>query len=591
MLNENIIFYLFSIFLVISAFMVVVAQHPVLSLLFLVFSFIFSSIILFMLKWEFLGLLFFIVYVGAIAVLVLSAFISLISNRNYFKEILDLFLELFKQMRYIFYSKIIRIARSLISGYLALNHSFMIEKESLPKEVSRFLFFFGCILARLFFLFFNLTFDYYFVSIGFFLLLALIFSVIVLLLAHISFLYCINGKNIKANDFFSGLVSNAYPSVIKKLGKYLIFVRYMKKYYIFAPGTREVPIFKEEEIKKKKKFANKRVRKKLKKSRKNTGFFKFRNRKSKFTSSQFQRSYSTTTVKSVDDPFEFGIFKKFLIFDAEDYKNPPSYYRQPDAYVGLQPVSYQTMMENQQTSTTNVENSDSESKSTSSASDLTTEPTIEAGMSLDQIFERSKEAKLHATKAEEIRISHVFELTKIWPEYSVEQRNNIALHCGSEETYLKFLQNSDYIRQHGVEGFKELEPKPRYSGLFGKTIIKLPYVDQELNINFKALQEAVQETIPTIKTHLSNAGPIIKVAGLTGVLIGGVMVYYTPKIVERINVEIVEPINSNTNIQNTRLNSIGEVDPYGENELGSPKLDFSKLPAWKRQLLQRHLGN
>jgi NADH-quinone oxidoreductase subunit J len=77
MLNENIIFYLFSIFLVFSAFMVVVSQHPVFSLLFLVFSFVFASFILFFLECELLALLFIIVYVGAIAVLFLFAIMML----------------------------------------------------------------------------------------------------------------------------------------------------------------------------------------------------------------------------------------------------------------------------------------------------------------------------------------------------------------------------------------------------------------------------------------------------------------------------------------------------------------------------------
>ena len=80
MLDANILFYLFSIFLVISAFMVVVAQHPVFSLLFLVSSFIFSSFLLFLLECEFLALLFIIVYVGAIAILFLFAIMMLESK-------------------------------------------------------------------------------------------------------------------------------------------------------------------------------------------------------------------------------------------------------------------------------------------------------------------------------------------------------------------------------------------------------------------------------------------------------------------------------------------------------------------------------
>lgn len=82
MLNENIIFYLFSTFLVVSAFMVIIAQHPVFSLLFLVSSFIFASFILFMLECEFLALLFIVVYVGAIAILFLFAIMMLESKFN-----------------------------------------------------------------------------------------------------------------------------------------------------------------------------------------------------------------------------------------------------------------------------------------------------------------------------------------------------------------------------------------------------------------------------------------------------------------------------------------------------------------------------
>lgn len=82
MFNENIIFYLFSTFLVVSAFMVIIAQHPVFSLLFLVSSFIFASFILFMLECEFLALLFIVVYVGAIAILFLFAIMMLESKFN-----------------------------------------------------------------------------------------------------------------------------------------------------------------------------------------------------------------------------------------------------------------------------------------------------------------------------------------------------------------------------------------------------------------------------------------------------------------------------------------------------------------------------
>lgn len=74
------LFYYFSIFLVFSAFMVIISKHPVFSLLFLVSSFLFSSFLLFLLECEFLALLFIIVYVGAIAVLFLFAVMMLESK-------------------------------------------------------------------------------------------------------------------------------------------------------------------------------------------------------------------------------------------------------------------------------------------------------------------------------------------------------------------------------------------------------------------------------------------------------------------------------------------------------------------------------
>lgn len=77
MLFCNVLFYFFSIFLIISAIMVVVSQHPVFSLLFLVSSFLFASFLLFLLECEFLALLFIVIYVGAIAILFLFAIMML----------------------------------------------------------------------------------------------------------------------------------------------------------------------------------------------------------------------------------------------------------------------------------------------------------------------------------------------------------------------------------------------------------------------------------------------------------------------------------------------------------------------------------
>jgi len=76
-MNSNTLFLLFSLSLIFCALMVILSRHPVFSLLFLVGCFLFSSFLLFLLECEFLGLLFLVVYVGAIAVLFLFAVMML----------------------------------------------------------------------------------------------------------------------------------------------------------------------------------------------------------------------------------------------------------------------------------------------------------------------------------------------------------------------------------------------------------------------------------------------------------------------------------------------------------------------------------
>jgi len=64
-------FFLFSIFLIFCSFGVISSINPIHSILFLVCVFIFSSVLLFCLEIEFLGLSFILIYVGAIAILFL----------------------------------------------------------------------------------------------------------------------------------------------------------------------------------------------------------------------------------------------------------------------------------------------------------------------------------------------------------------------------------------------------------------------------------------------------------------------------------------------------------------------------------------
>jgi NADH-quinone oxidoreductase subunit J len=67
----NILFYIFSSVLLVSSIMVITAQNAIYSVLFLVFSFLSSACLLFLLKCEFLSLMFILIYVGAIAILFL----------------------------------------------------------------------------------------------------------------------------------------------------------------------------------------------------------------------------------------------------------------------------------------------------------------------------------------------------------------------------------------------------------------------------------------------------------------------------------------------------------------------------------------
>lgn len=74
------------ILIIISALLVILSKNPMHSVLSLVLTFVFSSIIMIKLGVEFLGLLFLIVYVGAIAILFL--FVVMMLNIN-LEELLD----------------------------------------------------------------------------------------------------------------------------------------------------------------------------------------------------------------------------------------------------------------------------------------------------------------------------------------------------------------------------------------------------------------------------------------------------------------------------------------------------------------------
>jgi NADH-quinone oxidoreductase subunit J len=82
-LNNILIFlYIISLAIVVSSLIVILAIHPIFSLLFLVFNFILAALLLILLECEFLALLFVIIYIGAVAILFLFTIIMLESKLN-----------------------------------------------------------------------------------------------------------------------------------------------------------------------------------------------------------------------------------------------------------------------------------------------------------------------------------------------------------------------------------------------------------------------------------------------------------------------------------------------------------------------------
>jgi NADH-quinone oxidoreductase subunit J len=73
----NLLFYFFSIVLLLSALAVVLTHNSIVSVLFLVLSFLISAILLILLECEFLALMLIIIYVGAVAILFLFVLMML----------------------------------------------------------------------------------------------------------------------------------------------------------------------------------------------------------------------------------------------------------------------------------------------------------------------------------------------------------------------------------------------------------------------------------------------------------------------------------------------------------------------------------
>lgn len=115
----DLIFYFCSSLLFIFSVLVVLSNHPVFSLIFLILSFLFASFLLFLLECEFLALIFITVYVGAIAVLFLFSVMMLDFKRFTLQKNLFKFLPV-----------------SLFFGFILLNFLIKIFYVSFPNLYS-----------------------------------------------------------------------------------------------------------------------------------------------------------------------------------------------------------------------------------------------------------------------------------------------------------------------------------------------------------------------------------------------------------------------------------------------------------------------
>jgi NADH-quinone oxidoreductase subunit J len=128
MLFSTILFYQFSLFLIISALFVVLSRNTITSAMFLIFAFVNASALFLMIGAEFLAMLLIIVYVGAIAILFLFVVMMLDvdTRREYnikkYVPILSLISSIFIIQIYIIADKSLEPTRFMEKGYYFLAH-------------------------------------------------------------------------------------------------------------------------------------------------------------------------------------------------------------------------------------------------------------------------------------------------------------------------------------------------------------------------------------------------------------------------------------------------------------------------------------
>ena len=119
-------YFLFSLILIISSYLVIFSNSSVYSLLWLVLTFLFSSSLLIVLGCEFLAFIFIIVYVGAIAVLFLFVVMLLdLKFKNFYNK------KNYSFISFVFFSNIFLLFLVFLFFNLIINKQFFINLENI----------------------------------------------------------------------------------------------------------------------------------------------------------------------------------------------------------------------------------------------------------------------------------------------------------------------------------------------------------------------------------------------------------------------------------------------------------------------------
>lgn len=122
----NILFYFFSFILVLSSLAIVFSYNSIISVLFLVLSFLISSVLLIVLKCEFLALMLLIVYVGAVAVLFLFVLMMLETKVKNLNKSLLIYFPFGILLNIIFLFEIINSVSTNVLSNSYLSYSYLI---------------------------------------------------------------------------------------------------------------------------------------------------------------------------------------------------------------------------------------------------------------------------------------------------------------------------------------------------------------------------------------------------------------------------------------------------------------------------------